>query len=164
MERPLRVALVGRRARRGAMATAVAVVALVSGTTAAAQSGAGRPDRGRVEAQSDGDTQSRYVTIPFTVGPPDCADRSRRYAVTMRIYNVLAQPVGIPALGAVTAAGEPVPGGGRLLTRVVLPCGHYIAVWNGRHITTGLRLAPGVYVYDLVIDGQRITRKLTLGR
>ena len=81
----------------------------------------------------------------------------------MRIYNVLAQPVGIPTLAAVSPAGHRVPGGGRPLNRVVLPCGQYIAVWNGRHLTTGQRLAPGVYVYDLVIDGQRITRKVTLG-
>jgi hypothetical protein len=147
------------------MGAAVAVVALTGVTPAAAQSGARPPDSGRVESQSDGDTQqSRYVTIPFTVGPDECGDRSRTYVVTMRIYNVLAQHVGIPTLAAVSPAGHPVPGSGRLLTRVALPCGQYIAVWNGRHVITGLRMAPGVYVYDLVIDGQRITRKVTLGR
>ena len=139
---------------------------LAWGTTAAAQQPRARqPGRGRVETESPGEAQqSRYVTIPFTVGPAACSDRSLRYEVTMRIYNVLAQPVGIPTLAAVSPAGHSVPGSGRLLTRLALPCGQYIAVWNGRHIATGLRLAPGVYVYDLVIDGQRITRKVTLGR
>ena len=164
MERPLRLALGRRRAVRGAVAAAVGAVALGGFAPASAQSGARERGRGRVEAQSDGETQTRYVTIPFTVGPVECADRNRTYAVTMRIYNVLAQTVGIPRLAAVSPSGHPVPGSGRALTRVPLPCGQYIAVWNGRHLITGLRLAPGVYVYDLAIDGQRITRKVTLGR
>ncbi len=147
---------------RGAIAVGLAALAF-GGATASAQSDTARPDRRRVETQSDGDAQSRYVTIPFTVGPARCTDRTRTYSVTMRIYNVLAQLVGIPTLASVSPSGGPVPGGGRPLTRGVLPCGQYIAVWNGRHPATGARVAPGVYVYDLVIDGQRITRKVTVG-
>jgi hypothetical protein len=162
VEWPLRVALDLRRPMRGAFAAALAVVVAV--TTAPAQSDSAPPDRGRVEAQSDGAVQSRYVTIPFTVGPADCTDRTRTYTVTMRIYNVLAQHVGIPTLAAVSPSGDRVPAGGRPLVGLSLPCGQFIAVWNGRHPATGLRVAPGVYVYDLVIDGQRITRKVTLGR
>ena len=135
--------------------------ALLHATPALAQSPP--VDRRRVESQSDGDTQGRYVTIPFTVGPAGCADNRRAFTVTMRIYNVLAQPVGIPTLASVSPSGQPVPGAGRPLTGLVLPCGRYIAVWNGRHLTTGARVAPGVYVYDLVIDGQRTTRKVTVG-
>jgi hypothetical protein len=105
---------------------------------------------------------AREVVIPFTVGPANCADRDRRYAVTMRIYNVLAQPVGIPTL--LEQPSDPLPPGvaGRPLSNLRLPCGRYAAYWNARHITTGRVLPPGVYLYDLVVDGQRITRKMTL--
>jgi hypothetical protein len=110
-------------------------------------------------------TVTREVIIPFLVGRPNCTDRARRYAVTMVIYNVLAQPVSIPTL-VEDLGSDPHPPGttGRPLSRLVLPCGRYAALWNGRHMTTGRRLAPGVYLFDLVIDGQRITRKVTLER
>ncbi len=108
---------------------------------------------------------SREITIPFRIGPANCVDRARLYDVTMRIYNVLAQPVGLPVLvsgqgsdtARASAAGPPI-------VNLRLPCGRYTARWNGQHAQTGRRLAPGVYVTELVIDGQRVTRKMTLDR
>jgi len=160
VERALSLVLVRRGRTRRVVTTALALMTI--GAATASSQRPGDRARGRVEEQSDGDTQGRYVTIGFTVGPSSCADRTRTYNVTMRIYNVLAQAVGIPTLAAVSPAGGPVPGSGRPLNGLPLPCGQYIAVWNGRHPATGQRMAPGVYVYDLVIDGQRITRKVTL--
>jgi hypothetical protein len=105
----------------------------------------------------------RDVLIPFTVGPAGCTDPSRTYPVTMRIYNVLAQPVAVPTL-AVASSSDPgtIQSSGRVLNRLMLPCGRYLAIWNGRHFYTGRRLAAGVYISELVIDGQRATRKITL--
>jgi hypothetical protein len=82
----------------------------------------------------------------------------------MRIYNVLAQPVGIPVLDSRQGpeATQPPPDG-RAIVDLRLPCGRYTARWNGLHAQTGRRLASGVYVIELVIDGQRVTRKMTLG-
>jgi hypothetical protein len=162
VERALR-SVIGRRLL-GVGAAALVLVGVVGVETGSAQADTAGPERGRAEAQSDGDVQGRYIAIPFMVGPAGCADRTRTYTVTMRIYNVLAQVVGIPTLARVSLSGNPVPGGGRPLSNVALPCGQYIAVWNGRHPATGLRVAPGVYVYDLLIDGQRTTRKVTVGR
>ncbi|MFN2564090.1 MAG: hypothetical protein ABR499_03660 [Gemmatimonadaceae bacterium] len=137
------------------MTTAVAAIAVFGVTRIVAQSS---PQGGRAAA-------SRDIVIQFTVGPAGCTDRTRVYAVTMRIYNVLAQPVGIPALVA-HPESDPIPAGaeGRALNKLMLPCGRYAAIWNGRHVSTGRRLAPGVYLYDLFIDGQRLTRKITLER
>ena len=137
------------------VATAVATVALFGAGALGARA---EPGAGQGPADRD-------VVIPFTVGPTACGDRTRLYPVTMRIYNVLAQPVGIPTLVA-HGESDPLPPGaeGRALNRLMLPCGRYAAVWNGRHVTTGRRLAPGVYLADLVIDGQRLTRKVTLER
>jgi hypothetical protein len=109
------------------------------------------------------DRSARELTIPFTVGPANCTDHARLYTVTMRIYNVLAQPVGAPTLVSAADSTGP-PGSGPLLRNLRLPCGQYVAHWNGRHLTTGRRLAPGVYLSELVIDGQRSTHKVTLPR
>jgi hypothetical protein len=110
-------------------------------------------------------TGNGELVIPFTVGPPTCVDRARLYVVSVRIYNVLAQPVGIPTLGseedAATAAPEAV---GKPVSNLRLSCGRYAARWSGRHVTTGRRLAPGVYLAEIVIDGQRLTKKVTLDR
>ena len=83
----------------------------------------------------------------------------------MRIHNVLAQQVGIPVLMAEPGlTAEQAAFAGRHIDGLRLTCGRYTALWNGRHIITGRRLAPGIYLSELVIDGQRITRKVTLGR
>jgi hypothetical protein len=105
------------------------------------------------------------LVIPFVVGPPVCVDRFRSYVVSMRIYNVLAQLVSIPTLERAAEPPAVVPAEleGRPLNNVRLSCGRYIARWNGRHVTTGRRLAPGIYLVELVIDGHRLTRKVTLG-
>lgn len=101
------------------------------------------------------------MLIPFTIGPRECTDRNRMYTVSMQIHNVLAQPVGQPTLAA---TADPPPGGvqERPLSRLRLPCGRYLARWSGRHLTTGRRMPPGVYLTELVIDGLRISRKVTL--
>jgi hypothetical protein len=110
-------------------------------------------------------TGTTELVIPFVVGPPVCVDRLRSYVVSMRIYNVLAQLVSIPILerAAEPPAVVPAEAAGRPLNNVRLSCGRYFARWNGRHMTTGRRLAPGIYLVELVIDGQRLTRKVTLG-
>lgn len=108
-------------------------------------------------------TAAGDVVIPFTIGPRECVDRNRLYTVSMRIHNVLAQPIGIATLAA--DVGSPPPGTAeRPLINLRLPCGRYLARWTGRHVTTGRRLPPGVYLTELVIDGQRISRKVTLDR
>lgn len=162
MERALRGASSRRRRLIGGAAAAVAALAVIGGATLAPGADSVRDT---LAGSPAGRTwQNRDIVIPFTVGPADCGDRARTYAVTMRIYNVLAQAVGIPTLAAADEPGRAAALVGRPLTRLVLPCGRYTAHWNGRHAGTGMRLAPGVYLYDLIIDGQRITRKVTLGR
>lgn len=141
-----------RRPWRAAL-MAAAVLAVPLAGSIAQPSGA----RDRDNARAD-------VLIPFQVGPDGCKDRTRAVPVTMLIYNVLAQPVAIATL-VVTPDSDPVPPGteNRRLFRTPLPCGRYVARWDGRH-TTGRRLPPGVYVADVVVDGQRATRKITLPR
>jgi hypothetical protein len=136
-------------------------MAIVPGTSLHPQAETARARRAPQTQGGDRAPGSGDILIPFTIGPRACVDQTRLYTVSMRIHNVLAQPVSLPTLAA--EAAPPAPGTTEPpLSNLRLRCGRYLARWNGRHITTGRRLAPGIYLTELVIDGQRITRKITL--
>jgi hypothetical protein len=90
--------------------------------------------------------------IPFSVD--DCNGRGGQRVVSLRVYNVLAQLVATPVLHG---AGVPVAG-------VRLSCGNYLAYWDGRVMRGHRPATSGVYVYELVIDGQRTSRKMFVAR
>jgi hypothetical protein len=90
--------------------------------------------------------------IPFTID--DCNGPNGQHRVTLRIYNVLAQLVAVPHLH----------GAGRPLVGLPLSCGEYLGYWDGRVGRRGGQAASGVYVYELVIDGQRSSRKMFVAR
>ena len=95
--------------------------------------------------------------IPFSIGDfPTCANPSHQYKVTLRILNVLAQQVAIPVIqgGAGNVAG------GQPLQNVLVPCGQYVAYWNGNYLSTSKEAASGVYVYVLEVDGQKLVNKM----
>jgi len=94
------------------------------------------------------------TTIPFSL---DLSfwQGGRQPVVSLRIYNILAQLVAIPILQGV---GEP-------LVNVRLEwngTGNYAAYWDGRVIGTDREAASGVYVYQLVVDGQAQSKKMTI--
>jgi hypothetical protein len=90
--------------------------------------------------------------IPFTID--DCNAPNGQRRVTLRIYNVLTQLVAVPRLH----------GSARALVNVPLSCGEYIGHWDGRVGRRGGMAAPGVYLYELVVDGQRTSRKMFVAR
>ena len=89
--------------------------------------------------------------IPFTVGDSACTEPTRQYKVSLRIYNVLIHVVAVPVLenGTITLAG------GQPLGGVQLTCGRYTAYWNGTSVLDKQRVPPGVYFYQLDVDGQQ---------
>lgn len=94
------------------------------------------------------------TTIPFVL-PASLFDGGHRPVVTLRIYNVLAQLVAIPIL---QGSGEP-------LDNVRLDwngTGEYSAYWDGKITGTNREAPSGVYVYQLTVDGQRETNKMTI--
>lgn len=92
---------------------------------------------------------SRATTIPFTLGDaPGCTDPSRTYRVTMQIFNVLAQPVAVPLMQGSEVSGQPV-------VNLSLPCGAYMAVWDGSDQNSAHQLPTGVYLIHLQVDGGR---------
>ena len=98
------------------------------------------------------------TTIPFGVGfegePPVCTDPNRVYRVSLRVYNLLAQVVAVPIL---QGGGE---GRGKPIDNLQLPCGEYTAFWDGTSIRSSAQVASGVYMYQLEVDGRKLTRKM----
>ena len=93
------------------------------------------------------------TTIPFALDGQLFAN-GHRPKVSLRIYNVLAQLVAIPIL----------QGSGDKLDNVELTCTGascaFTAYWDGKVLNSDREAASGVYLYQLVVDGVRYTRKM----
>lgn len=90
--------------------------------------------------------------IPFTID--DCNGPGGQRVVSLRVYNVLAQLVATPLLH----------GTDRPLAKLKLSCGEYTAYWDGRVSKSRRVAATGVYVYELVVDGERTSRKMFMAK
>jgi len=96
------------------------------------------------------------TTIPFKLSGTLFL-KGHRPVVSLRIYNVLAQLVAIPVLR----------GTGKALDGLALTCPtqlgcRYNADWVGVVANSGQPAASGVYIYQLVVDGQRVTKKIVV--
>jgi hypothetical protein len=94
------------------------------------------------------------TTIPFVLDGELFAN-GHRPQVSLRIYNVLAQLVAVPIL----------QGSGERLDNVELTCTGsgscaFTAYWDGKVLNSDREAASGVYLYQLVVDGVRYTRKM----
>ena len=89
------------------------------------------------------------TTIPFLIAQQVCA-RGHQPVVSLKIYNVLVQVVAIPVLA----------GAAERLDSLRLRCGAYRAFWDGRYLDGKREATPGVYYYQLTVDGERYTRKM----
>jgi hypothetical protein len=130
------------------------IVGLMVSTAGAEAQARTTPDPPRVELKEN--TPNPIVsatTIPFVLHPEVCA-RGHQPLVSLKIYNVLVQVVAVPALASDTTSR---------LDGVRLRCGEYRAYWDGRFLDR--QEAPqGVYYYQLTVDGERYTRKMSVQR
>ena len=93
--------------------------------------------------------------IPFDVGAAACYGSGERHRVTMRIYNLLAQPVAVPQIER----------GGQRIENLELECGSYTAYWDGKYQGSGREAASGVYIYRIEVDGVPTgTKRMFLGK
>ena len=76
---------------------------------------------------------------------------SSQPVVSLRIYNVLVQVVAIPTL---------VSGSGERVDSLRLRCGQHQAFWDGKYLDGKREAITGVYYYQLIVDGERFTRKM----
>jgi len=96
------------------------------------------------------------TTIPFTLNG-DLFANGHRPRVSLKIYNVLAQLVAVPIL----------QGTGEDLDNLELTCNTsgpcpFTAYWDGKVLKTDRDAASGVYIYQLVVDGRRFTKKMII--
>jgi hypothetical protein len=94
------------------------------------------------------------TTIPFALGG-DLFANGHRPKVSLKIYNVLAQLVAVPIL----------QGTGEQLENLELTCSSptgctFSAYWDGKVLRTDREAASGVYIYQLVVDGRKYTKKM----
>src|SRR2546422_11386842 len=96
------------------------------------------------------------TTIPFTLNGELFAN-GHRPKVSLKIYNVLAQLVAVPIL----------QGTGEDLDNLELTCSTagsspcaFNAYWDGKVLKTDREAASGVYIYQLIVDGRRFTKKM----
>src|SRR5689334_23928554 len=95
------------------------------------------------------------TTIPFLISHDVCT-KGHQPVVSLKIYNVLVQVVAIPIL--TDAAGT--RSGGERLDSLRLRCGEYHAYWDGKYLAGRGGATPGIYYYQLTVDGERFTRKM----
>jgi hypothetical protein len=94
------------------------------------------------------------TTMPFILSG-DLFANGHRPKVSLKIYNVLAQVVAVPIL----------QGTGEALDNLELSCGttsgcSFSAYWDGKVLNTDREAASGVYIYQLIVDGRRYTKKM----
>ena len=95
------------------------------------------------------------TTGPFVMSQEFCA-RGHQPLGTLMVYNVLVQVVAIPVLNDGTGARSV----GERLDSLRLRCGEYRAFWDGKYLDGRGEATPGVYYYQLTVDGERFTRKM----
>jgi hypothetical protein len=94
------------------------------------------------------------TTIPFKL-PESLFSGGKKPVVSLRVYNVLAQLVAVPIL---QGSGEPLDN----LQLDWNGTGEYSAYWDGKVLNSDREAASGVYVYQLVVNGERHTGKMTI--
>lgn len=126
------------------------------------------PPRGRKAAGGLGQNYPNpfnpETTIPFTIGDSSCSDGGQPHVVSLRIYNILAQMVAVPVLQGGSSTSGAGAATGRPVDHLSLTCGQYSAYWDGKILNTNTEVPSGVYVYELVIDGQRIMKKMFVAK
>lgn len=139
-------------------APALGLVACVLIATTASSQATDRRGEGAHRRGSLGPNEpnpfTQFTTIPFTVGDARCASGTESHTVTLRIYNILSQVVAIAVLADSSNADQSMPtSSARALSNAPLPCGSYVARWDGKLAKNDRAAAPGVYMYQLMIDG-----------
>ncbi|UCC74447.1 MAG: hypothetical protein JSV86_07800 [Gemmatimonadota bacterium] len=100
---------------------------------------------------------SRETRIPFILGA-DLFEDGRAAIVSIRIYNLLRQPIAIPtAIDHPTAAGQPVQE-----LRYDAP-GRYEVFWDGTD-RSGRRVPSGVYFCEIIANRSRAVSRLAVTR
>ena len=138
--------------RWAALALVLALCAITPKSAAGQQSSSPRGRKLGTLGQNYPNPFKPETFIPFSID--DCNGPGGQRVVSLRVYNVLAQLVATPVLHG---AGVPI-------ANMRLSCGEYVGRWDGSVLRTKRLAASGVYVYELVVDGQRMSRKMFVAK
>ncbi len=93
------------------------------------------------------------TTIPFTLGEELFADGAP-VVVSLRIFNLLSQPVAIPV-----ALSHPAGAGVEVRALEYTRPGRHEAFWDGTD-QSGRQVASGIYFMQLTVNGQSVSRRM----
>jgi len=110
----------------------------------------GHSARGRVGANYP-NPFNPDTKIPFSID--GCASPTETHVVTVRLVNILAQPVAFPLL-LTGSGGTSVSSSlaGKQVLNLTLPCGDYVAYWDGKVSATGREAPSGPYGVEVFVD------------
>lgn len=97
------------------------------------------------------------VYTEFTVG--DACTSGETHVVTVRILNILAQPVVIPVIAGPSANSTSSASSsmnGARISNLRLACGAYRAFWDGKVEGGGREAASGTYIVQIIVDGKLV--------
>ncbi|HVX39652.1 MAG TPA: hypothetical protein VHB25_08765 [Gemmatimonadaceae bacterium] len=95
--------------------------------------------------------------INFAVGDTanGCINDRQQHVVTIRILNILAQQVAVPVLnGPASGWVSTSTSSEGLIDNLQLPCGVFVAWWQGYVQGTNKEAASGTYLVQLFVDRQ----------
>jgi hypothetical protein len=93
------------------------------------------------------------TTIPFTLGEELFADGGP-VIVSLRIFNLLSQPVAVPV-----ALAHPAGAGVEVRNLEYTQPGRHEAFWDGTD-QSGRQVASGIYFMQLTVNGQSVSRRM----
>ncbi len=142
----------------GALGLVLALIVFMPGVSSAQSSQDGRERRSNSTlGQNYPNPFNPETHIPFSVGDsPTCSDNSKQYRVSLKVYTVISTLVATPILQSATSGVA----GGQPLEKLSLPCGEYVAYWDGKIQANGREAASGTYYYRLEVDGVPSVRKM----
>jgi hypothetical protein len=134
----------------------LATITLLVATESASAQTAGSPPR----SGGGFDLEQNYpnpfnpeTTIPFTLGDELFVD-GNPVVVSLRIFNLLSQPVAFPV-----ALAHPAGAGVEVRSLDYGQPGRHEAFWDGTD-QSGRQVASGIYFMQLTVNGQSVSRRM----
>ena len=144
---------------RSVLLTMLLVAGAISPPSASGQAPAERPrfetNRGFYFDRGLSGPVRPEMSIPFYL-EEKLFENSSRVVVSLRIYNVLKQPIAIPILRDDVTGQQ-----AEVLNLPVLQPGRKIAYWNGKDLS-GATVPTGVYYCELQVGDRTATLKLVV--
>ena len=140
----------------GAIVAFLCALAVAGGVSAQAPGSSGSSSGGGFElGQNYPNPFNPETTIPFVLSNDLFVD-GRPVVVTVRIFNLLGQPVAYPV-----ALSHPAGAGVEARSLEYAQPGRYEAFWDGTD-QSGRQVSSGIYFVQLTVNGVSKAKKITI--